>query len=153
MARELAHITSLRRKTIWDLYTSGYTRAEIAEKLDLQYQTVQSTIKSIVADADVSRHVEVEVARTLGQLDQMMKIAWPRALGIGGEKDGAEPDLEWFDRVLKVMERKAKLLGLDAAKTVDIHHIIEAWAIKNGFDPQDVIDVTPDLFPKAGAAS
>lgn len=56
----------------------------------------------------------------LDQLDQLQTVYWPKAMSGDG----------WsFDRVLRLMERRAALLGLDAPKPSDANTIAAAQVI------------------------
>jgi hypothetical protein len=89
------------------LRRSGYGYRLIAEKLGLSktraHQLVKEGLESakeqIVAHADALRTEEVS------RLDGMLRKAYKAAEG---------GDLQAIDRVLKIGERRAKLLGLDA---------------------------------------
>jgi hypothetical protein len=53
------------------------------------------------------------VALELERLDTMIRVLWPKVLG--GTIDGKKiaPDLPAMDRVLRLMDRRARYLGLD----------------------------------------
>jgi hypothetical protein len=48
-------------------------------------------------------------------------------------------DLDSFAATLKLMERRAKLLGLDAPKKFDVRAIIVQFAEDNGLDPEETV--------------
>ncbi len=80
----------------------GYRR--IAEQVGYQgpsgaFQAVESALKKTISEpSDALRQLELE------RLDTLQMAAWP--LAVGGQVGAIE-------RVLKVIERRAKLLGLD----------------------------------------
>ena len=55
---------------------------------------------------------------------------WPNVLA---GKYGA------IERLMQVLERRAKLLGLDAPVKVDIEHRIRAIAAEAGLDPEEAV--------------
>lgn len=141
----------LQQKAIFDLYIAGHSVQDIAHKMGLEYRSVQSNLKMAVSKIDVTKNLEMEMARDLTALEQLFKVFWPIAIGkvTGGAQDGAqgEPSLEHAEFIVKVLDRKSKLLGLDANKRVDIYHIIEQWAEREGLNPEDVIEVVGTLLP------
>jgi hypothetical protein len=79
----------------------GYSNAGAA------YKAVQAALKATIQEpADDVRTLEIE------RLDRLMLALWKLALE--GESDA-------IDRVLKIMDRRAKLLGLDAPTKVTQH--------------------------------
>lgn len=73
---------------------------------------------------------ELENAR----LDQYQMIAHRHA--IGGGPDKAAPDPVWMDRALKIMDRRARLNGLDAPTEIS----------GKGGDPI-IVEIDPGLIP------
>lgn len=151
MARKSPIDMKLQQKQIWDLYIAGEPLNSIAVKVGVTYRSIQANLKKIVNDIDVTKDLDREIATDLTRLETLFRRFWPYAVGIGGANDGAEPSIEYGEFILKVLDRKAKLLGLDANKRVDIYAIIESWSSRNGFDPVDVIDVVGDLLPSPSA--
>lgn len=89
---------------------AGMSLARIAAKLGYadasgaRYAIVEG-MKAIVREpAEEVRAMELE------RLDRLMLAIWPKATG-------KEPDYDATDRVLKIMDRRAKLLGLDSARS------------------------------------
>jgi hypothetical protein len=94
------------------LRQAGFTYDEIAARVGYAnrssaFRAVSSALKRTLKEpCDAVRMVE------LTRLDQMIKALWPAA-----EKG----NLGSIDRVIKIMERRAKLLGLDSAQDVNIN--------------------------------
>lgn len=147
MGRKTSAELITQRRAIWDKHLSGLSILEISKDMNLTYKTIQDNLKAVVMELDVTRFVEVEMTKDLTRLENMFRIAYERATGVGGKTDGQEPDIAWMDTAIKILDRKAKLLGLDAAKKIDIYAMIETWARKEGLDPEDVITVIPNLLP------
>ena len=98
-----------RKLRALELRLSGETFNSIAEKLGYAsmsgaHKAVQSALKKTLQQpADEVRKMELE------RLDALLSAMWPHR---------HKP--EYLDRILRVMERRAKLLGLDAAVKQDI---------------------------------
>lgn len=95
------------REAALNLRRAGLSYERIGEKLGLGktmahklvQQGMEQARQQIVAGADELRAIEVS------RLDGMLEKLWPKA---------AKGDPHSIDRVLKIGERRAKLLGLDA---------------------------------------
>ena len=137
-----------KRKKIWDLRLAGYTAADIAVQMKCSEATVHRHLSRAVELIDVTQYLESEQNVSLSRIEQLIKIYWPAAAGVG--KHDGEPNMEVAQFVLKLDESRRKLLGLDAPKRVDVRALIIAWAEREGFDPDDVLDVTAGLLPEPG---
>ncbi len=99
-----AEIAERRRKAL-DLRKAGASYDAIAQQLRLSgsgsaYKIVQAALKATYREpADDVRKLELE------RLDRLTLALWSRA---------QQGETEAIDRVLKLMDRRAKLLGLDA---------------------------------------
>lgn len=96
----------VREREALRLRLAGLTYAEIAERLGYSrpasaYVAVQRALAKICPPEDVAALRQLEIQR----LDQLLQSRWEKALA--GD-DAA------LDRVLRILERKARLLGLDA---------------------------------------
>lgn len=107
-----------RRQRALEMRRTGATFEQIARKLD--YRNPAEAARDITKMlTSVVRETSEEVrAVELARLDGLMVTLWPSA---------RRGDLQAVDRVLKVMERRAKLLGLDAAQK---HEIVTQDAIE-----------------------
>ena len=89
------------------LRKDGYTYARIGEALGITSQSAHELVTSAMrrvrahCDDDASELIRMELDR----MDDMHAALWPDAL-LG--------DVKKIDRVLSIMARRAKLLGLDA---------------------------------------
>lgn len=97
----------LRRKTIAANLIGGLNYRDLAETLGVSIGTITNDVKIILGRwrreqvDDVGDWVQLEVRR----LDKMFNTIWNNVIA---------GDLASLDRALKIMERRAKLLGLDA---------------------------------------
>ncbi len=103
-----SHLTAAERKNrIVELRRAGYLLREIADDVGCSPQYAHKVIVTHLNA--LSERLAEDVARLRAQeyerLEAALKAVWPQAL---------EGDLKATDRIIKIMERKAKLFGLDA---------------------------------------
>jgi len=124
--------TSVRRiktteKTLkaLDLRKKGFSYTQIGTKLGCARQTACRYVLSELENlADQCREEAGQVRDLeLQRLDELYLVAW-KAIA-----DGSETAI---DRCLRIMERRAKLLGLDAAQKVDVQGLVDIH-----FDKED----------------
>ena len=132
MKRLANQLTSHERKLrALDLRKAGATYQMIADQLGYggpsgAYKAVTSALKATLKEpADELRTMELE------RLDAMLLPLWRRV------QNGDERAV---DRVLRIMERRAKLLGLDAPTKVDL-------AVQGLVEALTGIDDGAPLFP------
>lgn len=121
----------LQRQAL-ELRKAGVSYAVIAEKVGYSgpsgaFRAVDSALKRTLQDpADEVRRLEIE------RLDAMLLGVWPRA------RSG---DDEAIATVLRIMTRRAKLLGLDAPvkKDITLRSYTEVAAQKYGLDVAEVL--------------
>src|SRR5688572_6372607 len=103
-----------RRATVLELRLTGMSPIEIAEEVGY---TSARAVQSII-DSELSRGLrepaEHLIHLELLRLDRLLKSLWQLAIGGHTLPNGqvAGPDADAVDRVLRIMERRAKLLGL-----------------------------------------
>jgi len=90
-----------------ELRRGGAGFVEIGEKLGVGKSTAHRLIEASMADARAQILASVDELRAeeVSRLDGMLAKLYPKA---------AEGDVQAIDRVVKIGERRAKLLGLDA---------------------------------------
>lgn len=98
-----------RNGEIWQGYLAGRTQESLAAEHGITQQVVSAIIKKVresipAADREELRRVDLE------RLDGILPASY--ALARAGDKDGVK-------NVLAIMERRSKLLGLDAATKVE----------------------------------
>lgn len=86
----------------------GSTYEAIGRALDITRQSAHELVKRAMqrAAGELREEASEALALELARLDAMQRVAWRIA------RTG---DLQAIDRVLRISERRAKLLGLDAA--------------------------------------
>lgn len=117
---------TLRDKRIVELRMAGATYQEIAEAVgfteghgayDAWRRIMKQTRTSLQESAAEAMALEAD------RIDRLFRVAWTRAIGSPARKqeDGTvipavPPSKQWMDRAVKLMQRRAELLGLDAPK-------------------------------------
>jgi hypothetical protein len=123
-----------RNGAIYRAYLFGKTQEALAEKYMISQQHVGQIIKDVVAGIP-EEDIAARKKRALDQLDvlddvmaEIMDSPLPPAYSNGRpvlDANGNQvldpgPRMAATDRLIKIHERQAKLLGLDAAQRVDV---------------------------------
>lgn len=105
-----ATVTANETKAV-ELRKAGVPYAQIAEHVG--YASPSSAYRAVMRALAQNQSEEVEELRMIegARLDRMQQTVWHRAM------DG---DLPTIDRVLRIMERRARLFGLDAPQKVAV---------------------------------
>lgn len=156
MATAADLLVAERRARAVELVKAGATYRDIAAHLKVSLRTawkdVQRELERLAAETQhttaIYRSLELQ------RLDRLQVALWNKALG-GKREDGTviAPDVGAVHAILKIMERRARLLGLDAPQQVEVGGSMEviqtfqqaqsSLAAKLANLP--VIDVTPQL--------
>lgn len=101
-----------RQAECLELRRMGKGYAEIAATLGIAIGTAHKAVKNGLADARAQITASADELRTeeLSRLDAMLGGLWPRA---------RKGEVAAVDRVLKISERRAKLLGLEAPVRIE----------------------------------
>lgn len=117
---QLIEITKRRELTL-ELRRAGMSLRDIAAHTGVSQETVRKDINALLTrlnkdqDGKTAQYRQLEVDR----LDRMQAAYWNKALGSIPDPDDKSkktflpPDLDAAHLVLKVIDRRAKLLGLD----------------------------------------
>lgn len=134
-----------------ELRKSGHTFQQIADQLGYAghqgaYKAVMSALKKTLQEpADELRTLELE------RLDAMLNSLWPQIMARNAYTPRA------VEVALKVMDRRAALIGLDAPKQVEDHRTItlnvmaEQWAEQTGLDKNEIIAEAERVLAEAAA--
>tara|TARA_R100000329_G_scaffold96224_1_gene79889 strand:+ start:1345 stop:1797 length:453 start_codon:yes stop_codon:yes gene_type:complete len=95
--KETAQVLALR--------IQGKTYAQISKTLDVPLGRVRSRMSNLVKNVESNLDLEEMVYLELERLDHLTNAVWPDAMG-GNDKA--------VNSVLRIMERRSKLIGLDA---------------------------------------
>lgn len=99
-----------RRKKALALRIGGATLAEIAEVNGCAISTVHADIQRCLSDIPRQEADELR-AQEVTRLDKLQRACWTPAM------DG---DLAAIGRALRIIDRRAKMLGLDAPQQVEV---------------------------------
>jgi hypothetical protein len=146
----LIHTTERRLVTL-AMRKAGATYIEISQRVIAQFgldklpagyderyawkdvsRELRKLCKTLKEDTEEVRQMEVE------RLNDMLAALWPRAT------DQANPDYEAVDRVLRIMNRRAAMLGLDAPQEHALYAdglFVPKYAMINPVDGQEDDDV------------
>lgn len=140
-----------RQRRALELRKAGHTFQEIADQLGWKgpqgaHNAVMSALKKTLQEpADELRTLELE------RLDTMLNALWPAILrGDRGSPRAAEV-------ALKIMDRRAALLGLDAPKQVEDHRTVtvtlmaEQLAQETGLDKNEILAEAQRIVAAAAA--
>lgn len=126
------------------LRASGMRYEDIAKQLGYKnhqgaWKAVKTALKKTIQEpADELRQMEAE------RLDRMLEAMWAKATS------STAKDATWYvDRVLKIMERRAALLGLDATGGDDVGSNLGSFLA--GIETQKSM-APPDMSEQAQAA-
>ncbi len=110
----------------------GHSYKAIAAQLGVNERTVRRDIRRVLDDLNARALGQAELYQRmqLERINDMWKGVWPAIL---------RGDLEAVRTGLRIMEREAKLLGLDAPTKIDIEQRIRIMAEREGFDPDEAV--------------
>jgi DNA-binding Lrp family transcriptional regulator len=114
---------------------AGRSYQSIADELGLSKPTVYEAIGRALEDL-VREPAERVRGQEVKRLDAMLEALWQQARVC----DDREIQLKTIDRVIKIQERRAKLLGLDAPERVEHSGDI------GDASPQKAREIVNDLF-------
>ena len=103
---ERAYISLHNRRQAVELRRMGKTYQQIAQLLGMAKSSVHKTVTRALMDlqAEIDRDAQWVLAQELDRLDNLQYGYWIQAI---------EGDVPSGAQILKIMERRAKLLGLD----------------------------------------
>lgn len=112
-AEKRIEVQHLRRRAI-ELRSAGYSNLEVAETLGVTPPTASRYFTEGIRDIPKEAAEDYRQKQLL-QLDQLLKAIWD------GSRTGSKESVWMIDRALAIMERQAKLLGLE--KLADIEAV------------------------------
>ena len=117
-----------RRVKALELRKAGLSYAAIGKTLGVSDAQAYDDVKRILSEMLKERAEDIEHVRQMEveRVDALIAAVWARARGGRKHEDGSvePPDLQAMDRVLKLMDRRARLLGLDLQKPDETKHAI-----------------------------
>lgn len=122
-----------------ELRAQGYSYPEIGRELKISHVAAREGTQRALRDWTTPNAMEVAAQESL-KLYRLEQRYYPLALA---------GDYDAFAATMKIMERRAKLFGLDAPKKFDIRAIVTNWASDNGLDPEATLAlVAGGLLPE-----
>lgn len=99
-----------RKKNALELRLAGASYRDIAQALNCSVGTATNDCKEALAEIPMQQADEMRTVE-LSRLDRLQRAVWPSAV---------KGNLEAVDRAIKIIDRRAKLFGLDAPQQVQI---------------------------------
>ena len=118
---------ALKRDQALALRLAGATYRNIAQQIDRSAKTAHQMVEEALRETEEATAEKADSLRELElrRLDRLMLSLWQRALGGRIEKpngtiEESPPNAQYIDRILKIMERRARLvIGLEAPIEID----------------------------------
>lgn len=110
-----------RRAAVADRYLRGETQQLIADELSVGVATVARDLAALREQWQQSglRDFDAAKAEQLAKLDKAESELWEQWRA-GAEADGSNADPRYMDKILSVIERRCRLMGLDAPKRAEV---------------------------------
>ena len=133
-----------RRLQAFQLRKAGYTYEAIGEALSISKVAAYKLVRRVVEGLNSQSQAEAKEYRALqlARLEDAVKAIWPRAMA---------GDLGAVDRLVKILEREAKLMCLDQPAKIDITARVRQMAIDNGLDPDEAVETARRIIKEYGS--
>lgn len=134
-----------RRQLAIDMRMEGHTYEEIGSALGTDRAAAYRLVKRTLDNLNKANADNVESMRNLDlmRLDQLQQAIWHQAVVLG--------DIQSIQTILKIIERRAKLAGLD----MPVQKVVAAQASYNPYDgitEQEAAKVLNDILAQAEEA-
>lgn len=125
-----------RKQRAYSLSLAGWNYREISADIGVSPQQVGKYIRGALANTEDLSAAQTTELRQIqyDRIQALFKKIWAK---VGTGKDL----LSAIQTAIRLLEREAKLMGLDAPTKVDISAKVRAMAVEEGFDPDDAIEV------------
>lgn len=109
-------IARQREARAMEMRLAGHTYAEIAEALGISSVSAYQAVRRVLDRLAERTNETAEQVRKIeeSRLDELLRSLWDR-----------RHDPKIVDRILRIMERRARLLGLDKPTQVDVQGLIQ----------------------------
>ena len=121
--------TQARRLQALDLRLAGASYRQIAQQLGVDVALAYRDVAKMIAEYASEPAGQVRKAE-VARLDKLMLAHWSEAI---------KGDYKATQMVLQIMDRRARLLGLDAPQRIDITGWIREMAQREGLDPDAAV--------------
>ena len=136
-------VLNLRKRALpYDLIADHLGISEDEAKR-LGKKAISALKQDDVAELDLARRLQIE------QLEAMIAAIYAQATGSTIYGDRLPVQLEAIDRMVKLLDAKAKLLGLNAPQRIDIDARLVVMAEHLGADVEELREIANDVL--AGA--
>lgn len=137
-----------KRRLAFSLRKRATPYSEIAEIMGCSVNQAEAWVKEELVLLDNGELSDINLLRRmhLEQIEAMMAAIMTPSTGRKMDGTKVAPHLESMDRMIKLMEQKAKLLGLNAPQTVDINQRIEILAIEFGYDSGELKEIAREVM-------
>lgn len=130
---------------------AGLSYHEILAQPDVPYKSHTSVYRAVMRCLDRMQEEPTRKVRLLelARIDGLLKVWWPRA--VGSDIDGAkrEPDLNAAKYVLELLQRRHRMLGVDAPLKVDLTGMVQELAAALGLDVDQAMEEAGVLVRQA----
>jgi hypothetical protein len=128
---------------------------EIARLLGRSVGACQEAVRSKLRAMEYDELADTQLARRmmLEQIDSMIAAITVPATGKDIDGKPAPVVLDAIDRMSRLLDQKAKLLGLNAPQRVDITRRIEEMAEETGYDINELRDLASSVIKSYAARS
>ena len=128
-----------RQVVFWEMYKEGRSIREIARVNGMSPNTVGKDIKSFISTLREAglRHVEEYRYVQTERIQSAIEAIWPRVL---------EGRTDAIGSLVRLLEREARLLGLDAPTKVDITAKIKAMALDEGVNENEAVGIAEGVY-------
>ena len=126
-----------------DMRLGGASYRRISKALGVPLATAHRHVQRMMreyAAEPATQLRDMEVAR----LDRLLMGHWGKAIG---------GDVNATRTVLSIMDRRAKLLGLDAPARIDLTAWIREMAIAEGLDPDQAVRDAESIVRRSGGGA
>ena len=125
-----------------DMRLGGASYRQISKALGVPLATTHRHVQRMLTEyAETATQLrDMEVAR----LDRLLMGHWTKAIG---------GDVNATRTVLSIMDRRAKLLGLDAPPRIDLTGWIREMAIAEGLDPDQAVRDAESIVRRSGGGA
>jgi len=129
-----------------NLRLAGASYRSIGTELHVSYQTAYTDVQRMLRETMQEPTDELRQAE-LARLDRLLLSLWPLATRTAMSPLG--PDYRAVDAALRIMERRARLLGLDAPAKIDLTQWVREFAEKHGMDADAAVEKANNIVKAA----
>jgi len=102
-----------------------------------------------ISDSETT-NAELERRLMVEQIDDMIRAAYTMATRSAADPDGPglPPNFDATDRIIKLLDRKSKLLGLDQVPAQDIKIKLQQLAVEGNYDLAELEDIAKQVLAR-----